>query len=267
MEEEIKRLFFGLEIHAPWPFQLPPGRLLDERHRHSTLAFLGNIPYLPLRELLDHFPKPTTQLGEVGNFDSCLLLPPRHPHVVAWNMHWSDNCAPLVIFQKELTKWLLSHHYSVDQREWKPHVTLCRQPFNSRTWERSFASLPFYTSSIHLYESKGNLQYIPIWSYLIQPPFEEIDHTADVAFLVRGETLQQIYLHAFTALSFNAPKLLGFFIPMPVLNNLDEIVITLNSMIAKMDREVGCPMKAVSFHGDLRNLSDSLYQWEMIVDV
>ena len=36
MKEEIKRLFFGIEVHAPWPYLLPKGRILD--HSQATGA-------------------------------------------------------------------------------------------------------------------------------------------------------------------------------------------------------------------------------------
>lgn len=267
MTQEIKRLFFGLEVQAPWPSHLPRGRLLDESHRHLTLAFLGNIPYQPLLKLLDTFPKPPISVGSVGYFDSCLTLPPRHPHVVAWHVHWSDDNTPIIAFQKSLMEWLFLNEYPTDSREWKPHVTLCRQPFNPRDWEKAFRPLPLFTGSIHLLESIGNLKYIPIWTASIPHPFEEIEHTADLAFKIRGENLQQIYLHAFTALAFKAPEFLDFFISIPSIHSLDEIIFALNDMIAKMDGAIGCPMKAVSFHGEIITLPDSLLQWEMIVDV
>ena len=76
MKEEIKRLFFGVEVHAPWPSQLPSGRLLDETHRHLTLAFLGNIPYSSLMNHLDTFSIPPICVGSSGYFNSCLTLPP-----------------------------------------------------------------------------------------------------------------------------------------------------------------------------------------------
>jgi 2'-5' RNA ligase len=267
MSEEIKRVFFAIEVHAPWPSKLPQGRLLDETHRHLTLAFLGNIPYPPLHNILEHFPTPLMRIGSVGFFDSCLLLPPRHPHVVAWHAHWLEDHTALVTFQKQLMEWLLSHGYSLDTREWKPHVTICRQPFHAQEWQKAFAPLPFYTSSIHLYESVGNLQYVPIWSYPIKAPFEEIDHTADMAFIIRGETLRHIYHHAFIALAFKSPDFLDFFKPDAPLTSLDDIIIALNEMIARVDSAVGCPLKAVSFHGEIVVLPDSLLQWEMIVDV
>ncbi len=267
MQEEVKRLFFGIEVHAPWPAQLPKGRLLDEAHRHLTLAFLGNIPYPPLRELLKNFPKLTLKIGSVGYFDSCLTLPPRHPTVVAWHAHWLDKHAPIVNIQKILSDWLASHGYSLDQRPWKPHVTLCRQPFDAQVWMQDFRPLPFYASSIHLFESTGNLRYLPIWSYPIKAPFAEINHTADIAFIIQGENLQQLYEHAFTALAFKAPEFIEFFTPVESFNHLDDVIIALNAIVSLVDSKIGSPLKAISFHGEIVPLQDSLLQWEMIVDV
>jgi 2'-5' RNA ligase len=266
-ESDIKRLFFGIEIHAPWPSQLPRGRLLDESHRHLTLAFLGNSAYSPLIEALNHFPKVLLKVGSVGYFDSCLILPPHHPHVMAWHAHWLMGDISIVNFQKILTDWLTSLGYGLDKRDWMPHVTLCRDPFDAEAWIKEFVPLPFYTGSIHLYESMGNLTYIPRWSYPIKAPFEEINHTADMAFIIRGESLQQIYSNAFTALAFKAPELVRFFIPQESFNHLDDIIMTLNDIISRADSIVGNPFKAISFHGEIIPLKDSLLQWEMIVDV
>lgn len=267
MQNDIKRLFFGIETHAPWPAHFPKGRLLDESHRHLTLAFLGNIPYTPLREKLNQFPKISWNLGFVGYFDACLALPPHHPHVIAWHAHWLENDSSASNLQKILADWLINHNYSLDKRPWMPHVTLCRQPFDVPTWVEDFAPIPFYASSIHLYESLGNLNYIPIWSHPIKAPFEEVNHTADVAFKIRGINLEQIYRHAFIAMAFKAPELLGFFAPLSSLNHLDDVIIALNNIISRADSEVGCPMKAVSFHGEIIALEDDLLQWEMIIDV
>ena len=267
MEKEIKRLFFGLEIHAPWPAHLPAGRLLEEEHRHLTLAFLGNVPYLPLNEALKYFPKVSLKIGMAGYFDSCLSLPPRHPNVIAWHARWFQEDPPIVNFQKILCDWLMTLGYSLDKRPWNPHATLCRQPFDAHQWMKDFMPLPFYVSSIHLYESMGQLHYLPIWSYPLKAPFEEINHTADMAFIIRGENLQQIYQNAFTALAFKVPEFIRFFKPIKFLNDLDDIVIALNDNITQVDCSVGCPLKAVSFHGKIIPLEENLLQWEMIVDV
>lgn len=266
MREKIKRLFFGVEVHAPWPEDLPKGRILDPEHRHITLHFFGNIPYEPLKSLLGDISQFPFSIGSVGYFDECLTLPHRHPHVVAWHAQWrGDN--PLASFQAKLSKWLHSHQYRMDARPWMPHVTLCREPFNPKEWKESFKPIPFYTSNFHLYESVGSLKYIPIWSATILPPFEEIEHTADIAFIILGESLQQLYLNAFTSLAFKFPELLDFFISGETLQSLDDVIILLNAVICQADAAIGCPMKAISFHGRMAVLENSLLQWEMIVDV
>lgn len=267
MNEEIKRVFFGVEVHAPWPLKLPHGRLLDEEHRHLTLAFLGNIPFHPLLDMLKNFSIPSPRVGTSGKFDRCLLLPKRHPNVVAWQASWYSNHTSIVFFQKELLDWLAQHNLPVDGREWLPHVTLCRRPFDAHAWERNFVPIPFFTQSLHLYESVGNLVYKPIWSLPVCPPFEELEHTADIAFKISGESYQELYVNAFTALAFKFCPLLDFYFQPSVIETIDDIVICLNDVIAKADSVIGAPFKAVSFHGEAIILPDKTLQWEMIVDV
>lgn len=267
MNEEIKRLFFGVEVHAAWPSSLLHGRILDETQRHLTLAFLGNVPFAPLAKILNDCPSLPMRTGSVGFFDSCVMLPPRHPHVVAWQANWWSGGSQLQDYQLILSEWLAAHHYAVDRRPWKPHVTLCRQPFIIEEWLKAFKPLPFYTSHVHLYESKGDLRYLPIVSFPVQAPFEEISHTADLAFNVYGESLQQLYFHAFAALALNAPELIDYLILGKPIASLVDIIVLLNAIICRADAEIGCPMKAVSFHGEIMVQLDSLLKWEMIVDV
>lgn len=267
MKEEIKRLFFGAEVHAPWPLHLPGGRLIDESQRHLTLAFFGTIPFPPLLALLDQIPRPAFLTGLTGRFDACLALPKRHPHVIAWRAKWWEEKSPLEEYQALLSRWLSSHRYSLDDRIWLPHATICRSPFDPKEWIEAFHSLPLYTTHIHLYESVGNLNYQPIWSLPLQPPFIEIEHTADMAFLIYGSNLRELYLNAFTALAFKAPELLGYFDPKEPVASLVDIVIALNGIIGQTDGAVGCPLKAVSFHGEIIVEPNSLLRWEMIVDV
>ena len=268
MDNTEKRLFFALEVHAPWPEVLPHGRYLGPEDRHATLAFLGEITFQPLLEHLNsHFPPLPLKVGLVGTFSECLFLPPRHPHVVAWNVKWLDNCDALVEYRQTFLDWLkkLGYHPKEHEGPWLCHVTLCRNPFDYDDWKKSFKQLPMAVHGIHLYESLGHSKYKPLWSYPFILPFEEIEHTADIAYLINGEDIAQLHHHAQTALAFRYPALVPY-MNQKALDSLDDIIIDLNDMIAKADAAIGCPFKAISFHGSIEK-RDSILQWEMIVDV
>lgn len=272
MAEELKRLFFGTAVHAPWPTLPNEERILEPEHRHLTLAFLGEVPLSPLLSRLSTFslansPLLIPPIGSVGYFDRCDFLPPAHPHVAAWHVQWLNSHAPIISLQATLSDWLLTAGYPIDRRPWHPHVTLCRQPFSSPLWQKTFHPTPCYTTFLHLYESLGNLQYVSRWHYPLLSPIEEIDHTADMAFRLRGHTLHSLYDAAFTALAFKVECLPFFPTHPPELHSLDDIVIHLNRVITRMDERVGCPLKGVSFHGNLQTLNHSILEWEMIVDV
>jgi RNA 2',3'-cyclic 3'-phosphodiesterase len=272
MEQEHfinKRLFFAFEILAPWPENLPSGRILDSQIRHMTLAFIGQADYRKLQKLLPIIPKPPFNIGLTGQFSAPLFLPKKHPRVVAWQIAWLDDSFFLLAYQKQLISWLQSNGFKPDVRHeiFLPHVTLSRAPFNSKEWEETFTPLPLILGDLHLYESLGHLNYQPCWSYLIKKPFQEIAHTADIAFCIRGDSLEQIYNHAQIALAFKFPALTPFFKPSDKITHLDEVVILLNEILSKADQEVGLPFKAVSFHGEIEEETDGSLKWEMIVDV
>ncbi len=268
MNEIKKRVFFALEVHAPWPENLPKGHLLDPEDRHATLAFLGDVTIAPLQQYLDNqFPSPPFKVGFAGTFSKCLFLPPRHPNVVAWDVDWLDNNQPLAEYRETFLKWLKVQNYHPKEHEgpWLCHVTMARQPFDWDGWKKTFKPLPMTIHAIHLYESLGHSKYKPIWSYPLIPPFQEIEHTADIAFLVNGENASQIHRHAQTALAFRFPALIPF-MNQNKFENLEDIILNLNDIIAKADATIGCPFKAISYHGQLQE-KDSILQWEMIVDV
>lgn len=171
MEEAAKRLFFGLEVISPWPEKYPMGRLLDEKHRHLTVAFLGSTDWDKLSNALASIPPPPFKVGLAGQFDQCQFLPKRHSNVVAWHVHWLDDYNSLLHYQKEFTLWLFQQGFSPSQpdRAWLPHVTLCRKPFNARLWNDTFTPLPMIFKNLNLYESVGNLKYEAIWHYPLLP--------------------------------------------------------------------------------------------------
>ncbi len=243
----------------------PKGHLIAPASRHLTLAFLGNVSLSKLESLLPEFPRPVFKIGPVGFFDQCLMLPEQHPHVVAWHVQWHE-AALFNEFQSTLQNWLRDRNYPIDKRPLLPHVSIARTPFEKKEWLDSFIPLPLVAQSIHLYESMGDLVYRPVWSYPLLSPFVELSHTADIAFLIQAESPSGIHLHAQTALAFKFPSLLRYLDQNPLKTDLNDIVISLNSLITRCDSEIGCPIKAVSFHGDMRE-QEGIFTWEMIIDV
>lgn len=261
-----KRLFFGLELIADWPQSLPKGRVIDEQEHHLTLAFLGQVSFPELEELLPTFPKPKSKIGFSGKCDHLIFLPKKTPRIVAGAIHWFEN-ASFMCYQQSIELWLKKHKYPVDHREFLSHITLARMPFEQEEWKNyQLTPFPLITKAIHLYESIGNLHYSSLWSFPLLLPFEEFEHTADIAFLIRGETFQDLFLHAAIALIFNFPPLLNYFAKPWELSDLNSIIRQLNYLIALADSEIGVPFKAVSFHGEVKAQEDYL-EWEMIVDV
>ena len=165
-----------------------------------------------------------------------------------------------------LSDWLKAMGYPIDERPFFPHITIARAPFDIKDWLAHFDPLPFFVKAIHLYQSLGNLHYQSIWESPLIPPFEEFEHTADIAFLVRGNTPQELHLNAQIALAFKFPPLVNFLSTI-LQDSLDEIIISLNEIVAKADMELGCPFKAISFHGKIIKDPYQILHWEMIVDV
>ncbi len=251
-------MFFGAEVCAPWP-HTPRGRMIAEGQRHLTLAFLGTASFDALQPLLLHFPRPTFSIGPVGKCDRLLFIPEEHPRAAAYHVEWFHG--DLTSLYAALQTWLSLK----DTRAFLPHVTVARSPFDKAEWQAGFQEFPLLIRAIHLYESTGQLNYEPLWTYPLILPFEELEHTADIAFVIRGEDLNALFAHAQTALSFKFPQFLPYF-SKTIPKTLDALITALNQGISIADREVGCPFKAVSFHGEILQ-KESLLHWEMIVDV
>lgn len=267
MKGDIRRLFFGFEVCAPWPSPMPDGRMLEERNRHLTISFLGNTSLPYVLELIPEMPKPTFKIGIGGIFEQCLFLPEKNPHVVAWEANWLDSEDEVLNFQKTFSRFLEENKIiQKDDRKFLSHVTVCRNPFPKYEWKRQFTRLPLFIKNFNLYESLQNSIYEKCWTHQLKAPFEEISHTADVAFLIRGSSMNELFKNSFLALCFNYPGLLDYYSPGINPLNIDELIIELNRLISKADSEKGAPFKAVSFHGDMEEVDGHLV-WEMIVDV
>lgn len=267
LSSEYKRLFFGFEIIAPWPHDYPSGRILKETDRHLTIAFLGRQHFKKIQEIIPFLPVPSFEFAPLGNLKELLFLPPKHPHVVALKVDFLNELKAVENFQKNFGTTLCQLGFTLQEHpQFLPHVTLARSPFNPDDWKKSNLSLPCYLKNYHLYESLGQLIYSPVWTYPISAPFEEIVHTADIAFRIYGKNLEQIRLHACWALFFKAPSLQNYWNRATPCRSLDDIILELNELITLGDIEEGIPLKAVSYHGELLHKND-FYQWEMIIDV
>ncbi|MGE5196350.1 MAG: hypothetical protein ACM3JI_03360 [Anaerolineae bacterium] len=265
--EEKKRVFFGASVEVFWPEKLPKGRLIPEDSRHMTIAFLGQVPWKKLEEELAAIPKLPFHIGPVGFFDKLLFLPEKTPRVVAWHITWLEGHEQMRNLQAALMQWLKHQGYRIDEGPFLSHLSLARAPFDCEEWEESFHQLPLFIKGLHLYESVGHLNYKPLWSHPLIPPFKEVDHVADIAFHIYAENFQQLYLHAQHALVFKYPELLSYISSKREIDSLDTIILNLNKLIAQADQEIGTPFKAVSFHGKIEQESNQTLHWEMIVDV
>lgn len=263
-EMEEKRLFFGFSVDSPWPSTYPKGRIIEESARHLTLAFLGNHPFEKLEKELSHFPKPDFLIGPAGVCDELLFLPKFKPRVVSHHVHWLVDGEAINTYQEKVLDWLENLGLPVDRRPFLSHITLARAPFVEKEWEEAFENLPVIITGIHLYESIGNLRYPSIWNLPILPAFEEFEHTADIAFHVYGKTFRELYFHGALAMSFKFPHFLSYLKDREI-KDLNQLVQSLNEMITFCDQEMGCPFKAVSYHGKLEK--NNLMHWEMVVDV
>jgi RNA 2',3'-cyclic 3'-phosphodiesterase len=264
---ETKRLFFGMEVAAPWPEEWPSGRILLDSDRHLTLSFLGDQNLPSLLERMNDFPEIGFTVGLAGMFDRPIFLPHRHPQTAGWHIHFLEEEERFLDFQRRLVLWLKESGVQMKERNGKflSHVTIARPPFVIHEWKQAFIKLPLYLKNIHLMSSLGMSKYEICWTHEILAPFVAREHTADMAFLVRGESFDQLYLHASLALAFDFLPLIRYVAPQKI-GSFDEMIMQLNELVARVDAEEGCPFKAVSFHSEMQ-IERQVMEWEMIVDV
>ncbi len=254
-----KKLFVAAEIEAIWPQDFPAGRILDEENRHLTLAFLGSTSLSPVLEKIKTISLPSS-IGPAGYCTRWSFLPSDHePRIVAADIE------PPNFMQAD--QKLIAHALHVQEtRQFFPHITVSRGAIDVEAWKKFSCQIPFYVKAIALWESLGNSHYQSLWRHSFIPPFEEIEHTADIAFLIRGNNFYELYLHAQLALAFKFPPLVHYFSGEKKFPSLDTVIAALNELIARTDLAIGVPFKAVSYHDEMIYHANHL-EWKMIVDV
>ena len=267
-DSEEKKLFFAFDIEANWLKYPIEKKMIDEKSRHLTLLFLGFINFQNIKTYLIDLPKLDLKIGAVGYFDKLLFLPQNHPRVLSFDVEFLEKKEKIYEFQKQLVSFFKERNFEINQKEsFLPHVTICRDSFNSKNWKENFQRSSLYIKGFCLYESIENSIYNILWKKDFLDPFEEIKHTADIAFIVRGENFLDLLIHSFSAISFKDPKLINYIHLLKNPNSIDDVIINLNEIVtqAEIDGE-NISFKAISFHADIVKKDEILY-WEMIVDV
>lgn len=269
MINDTKRFFFGFEIETLWPKIPQEKKLISEKNRHITLLFLGDVLAEDVEKHLNFLPLFDFKIAPVGFFDKILFLPKNQPRLVAYKANFMDKNQKIEKFQKDLFDFFKNKKKSIKQNQnFLPHVTICRNNFSKDLWEQSFEPFAFYIKSFNLFESLGHSEYKTLWraKNLIKP-FNEIPHTADIAFEIKGVNFSDLLYNAFIALSFKEKKILNFYKELKNVYSIDDVIINLNEIVTIAEIQgIHMPFKAISFHSDIKTEKDIL-TWEMIVDV
>ncbi len=255
-------MFFAAELAAAWHSHFPPGRIVAEEFRHLTIAFLGMTDREAILKQIDQIPRPSWHIGPSGLLQKWIFLPTFSPRVVAAEASFFQEKEAFFEYQKNL-----SEQFKTLKKELLPHATVARAPFDTAAWSHFPCQIPFFIRGIALWKSLGHSTYAPIWTDPSISPFEEIEHTADLAYTIRGQNFSQLAYHALLALSFSFPAFRSYLDKLSPCNSFEEIVHLLNQWIAEIDMREGIGLKAVSYHANIAAKENHLLEWTMIVDV
>lgn len=246
-----KNVFFGLQALLPaWVKGLPKGRIVPANSRHMLLAFLGKVSEELFASLAIKL-EDTQQIAATGIASRVIFT----PDTVALDIELITGAKMVYTLADKLKTG----------EPFYPHVTLARTPVAIHAWKQWFFPLPLIFPKLCLYSSEGELAHRSLAEKPFWLPFEQKEHTADLAVLVRGRNFSELAFHALLSLAFQAPEMLeGAFIPQ--VDSLVDVIAFLNQRIFSLDRKFGLPFKAVTHSGHAEELNGYL-TWEMIVDV
>jgi len=268
MENNKKKVFFGFEIETFWIDIPKEKKNISEKNRHITLLFLGENDITKINNLLDILPSCNFEIGLVGFFKKCLFLPLKKPKLIAYQVDFFEKNEIVENFQKQLFEFFKKKNFQIKQNnKFLPHVTICRNDFNIEVWKSSFKFLPLYIKSFNFYESLGHGEYNTLWKKDFIKPFEEIKHTADIAFNIKGKTYTDLLYNGFIALCFKSLAFLSYYKELKKVDSVDDVIINLNDIVTNAEIDgMHMPFKAISFHANIEK-KDEILNWEMIVDV
>lgn len=146
------------------------GNFTHRENMHLTLAFIGETKKLPLVKaaMAEITAAPfDLHLRGLGSFK-------RPGGGILWL--GVEKCAQLARVQAELTRSLYQKGFPVEQREYRPHLTLgrevvLRETFDQKQWEQLVGTLTQRVLQIDLMESKrigGKLVYTCLYSKALE---------------------------------------------------------------------------------------------------
>jgi 2'-5' RNA ligase len=267
MKKKVKRLFFAFKVEAPFYEKIYPARHLDKEDIHVTIVFIGNWPIEKYQEIKKNIPLSPFSFAPSAIGDKLLLLPFDNPSCMTMHLTLRDEeKKKLEDFRCILINYIASFDIQIELRPLLLHTTLARKPFDASIWLKHFKKVPILLTKFCLYESVGQLKYNILWEQNLMRPFEEVDHTAGIAFAIYGHCIQDLYINAQMALSFLNPDFTQF-INYKKIDSLEKIIHELNKTISLVNIEQRCPIKAISMHGNIEKTEKNLLKWLMIADI
>src|SRR3989304_5696453 len=104
----LTRLFLGMELSAPWPENMPQGRIISSNARHMTFAFLGQKSLDEVGPALNLLPANPSMIGPATLMDHLQFFPEKPARVVALHVDFSAHVEWLNFFE-EVRVWTRAH--------------------------------------------------------------------------------------------------------------------------------------------------------------